>query len=111
MAQQFKPRKFTCSLKKFLDVEIKDRVENSEHEKYFYVLEAKKQILFSDITKRVRIFVKKFGYNLSKENPKMGYVLFINCDKKLYVGINNNSGSIQSGFGERIILELVFSKN
>ncbi|MFA5838927.1 MAG: hypothetical protein WC849_03245 [Candidatus Paceibacterota bacterium] len=111
MSQKFKTRKFTNSLKKFLDVEIKDRVENSEYEKYFYVLEAKKQIFFSDISKRIRIFIKKSGYNLSKENPKMGYVLFVNCDKKLYVGINNNSGSLKSGFGERIILDLVFSKN
>lgn len=111
MSQRFQTRNFTSSLKKFLNVEIKDRVENEEYEKYFYVLKAKKQILFSDIAKRVRIFVKKSGYNLSKENPQMGYVLFVNCDKKLYVGINNNSGSLQSGFGERIILELVFSKN
>ena len=95
MSQKFKVRKFTSSLKKFLNVEIRDKVENSEHEKYFFVLEAKKQILFTDISKRIRIFVKKFGYNLSQENPKMGYVLFVNCDKKLYVGINNNSGPLK----------------
>ncbi|TSD02570.1 MAG: hypothetical protein Athens071416_627 [Parcubacteria group bacterium Athens0714_16] len=111
MALQFKPRKFTCSLKKFLDIKIKDRVEDNKHEKYFFVLEAKKQILFTDISRRIRIFVKKDGYDLSQENPKMGYVLFVNCDKKLYVGINNNSGPSKHGFGERIILELVFSKN
>lgn len=111
MAGKFKARKFTGSLKKFLDVEIKDRVENKQYEKYFFVLEAKKPILFTKVSKRIRIFLKKDGYRLSQESAKRGFVLFVNCDKKLYVGINNNSGPMKHGLGERIILELIFSKN
>jgi len=111
MSQEFKSRKFIYSLKKFLEIEIKDRVENREHEKYFFVFQAKKQLLFTEISNRIRIFLKEYDYKFSHENPKVGYTLFVNCDKKLFVGINNNSGPLKSGFGERIIIDLVFSKN